>query len=53
MSFVLPRSSSFIRNARKIGKKQPELAKNMKEGSPIAVGCCHFLNYSRAVFKTS
>ena len=31
MSFVLLRSSAFIKNARKIGKKQPELATNLKD----------------------
>ena len=31
MSFVLIRSSAFVRNARKIIKKQPELANNIQE----------------------
>lgn len=31
MNFVLLSSSSFIRNARKIVKKQPELRKNMQQ----------------------
>ena len=30
MKFVLLRSSAFIRNARKIVKKQPQLAQNMQ-----------------------
>lgn len=31
MNFVLLRSSAFIRNTRKIVKKQPELASNLQE----------------------
>ena len=31
MNFVLLRSTAFIRTARKIVKKQPELAKNIQE----------------------
>ena len=30
MSFVLLRSSSFVRNARKVVKKQPQLAQNIQ-----------------------
>ena len=31
MKFILLRSSVFVRNARKIVKKQPQLAKNIQE----------------------
>jgi hypothetical protein len=31
VNFVLLRSSAFIRNARKIVKKKPELAQNIQE----------------------
>jgi addiction module RelE/StbE family toxin len=31
MKFVLLRSSAFVRNARKIVKKQPQLAQNIQE----------------------
>lgn len=31
MNFVLLRSSAFIRNARKVVRKQPELAQNIQE----------------------
>ena len=31
MKFVLLRSSAFVRNARKIVKKQPQLAQNIRE----------------------
>ena len=30
MSFILLRSSSFVRNARKVVKKQPQLAQNIQ-----------------------
>ena len=31
MKFILLRSSAFVRNARKIVKKQPQLAQNIQE----------------------
>lgn len=31
MNFILLRSSAFVRNARKIVKKQPQLAQNIQE----------------------